>query len=123
MPVDTVLALKTAFTILRSIRSTVQLINASKEQLRLLSAFTMELLTTLNTEFRESRLVPDKFAKALTDLEMLLHDIHRFVEIEKESGFLKMLIQKDTRFSKIEAFYKRIGMTIAAFQIVSLLNI
>ncbi|KAF8212693.1 hypothetical protein K438DRAFT_1957310 [Mycena galopus ATCC 62051] len=53
----------------------------------------------------------------------LLRDIHRFVETEKDSGFLKMLLQKDGHSSKIEAFYRRIGISIAAFQIPSLLSI
>jgi hypothetical protein len=71
--------------------------------------------------------VPEKCAKPLEDLETcawsylflfafalnlharLLWDIHRCVEHEKDSGFLKMLFQKDARVFKIEAFQKRIG--------------
>ncbi|KAJ7788428.1 kinase-like domain-containing protein [Mycena olivaceomarginata] len=115
--------LSTAFTIFRFIQSCVQSIKTSKEQLGLLSTCTKELLTTLNTEFSKSRLVPEKCSKALADLETLLRDIHRFVETEKSSEFLKMLLQKDARLSKIAVFYRRIGMSIAAFQISSLLNI
>ncbi|KAJ7268960.1 kinase-like domain-containing protein [Mycena rebaudengoi] len=123
MPVEIVSSLGIAYTILKWIVSAVQAHNASKEQLGVLVASTEQLLSTLNAEFSKSRLVPEKCAKPLEDLETLLRDIHRFVEKEKESGFLKMLFQKDTRVFKIEAFHKRIGGCINAFQISSLLNI
>ncbi|KAF7353978.1 Kinase-like protein [Mycena venus] len=77
----------------------------------------------LNTEFSEARLVPEKCSKALEDLATLLRDIYRFVETEKNSGFLTALLQKDGRLFNIEAFYRRIGMSITAFQIPSLLSI
>ncbi|KAF7364573.1 Kinase-like protein [Mycena venus] len=115
--------LSTAFTILKFIHSCVQSIKTSKEQLGLLATCAEELLTALDMEFSESRLVPEKCSKALEDLATLLRDIHRFVETEKDSGLLKMLLQKDGRLSKIEVFYRRIGMSIAAFQIPSLLSI
>jgi hypothetical protein len=135
MPVEIVSSLGIAYTILKWIVSAVQAHNASKEQLGVLVASTEQLLSTLNAEFSKSRLVLEKCAKPLEDLETcawsshflfafalnldvrLLREIHRFVEKEKESGFLKMLFQKDTRVFKIEAFHKRIGGCINAFQV------
>ncbi|KAF8209465.1 hypothetical protein K438DRAFT_2012239 [Mycena galopus ATCC 62051] len=93
--------LSTAFTIFKFIQSCVQSIKTSKAQLGLLSTCTKELLTMLNAEFSKSRLVPEECSKALADLEILLHDIHRFVETEKSSEFLRMLLQKDACLSKI----------------------
>ncbi|KAJ7328824.1 kinase-like domain-containing protein [Mycena albidolilacea] len=123
MPVNIVSSLGTAFAVLSWIVSTVQALHASKEQMGVLVTSTKQLLATLNTEFSESRLVPEKCVKPLEDLETLLRDIHRFAENEKGSGFLKMLFQKDARAFKIVAFHKRIGGCINAFQISSLLNI
>ncbi|KAF7347986.1 Kinase-like protein [Mycena sanguinolenta] len=116
-------ALITAFKVLRWIHDSVQSIKTSRTQLELLYTCAEKLLTTLDTEFTESRLVPQQCSKALEDLVTLLHDIHRFVKAEEDSGFLKILLQKDGRLSKIEAFYRRIGMSVAAFQIPTLLNI
>jgi hypothetical protein len=135
MPAEIVSSLGTVFTILSWIISAVQAHKASKEQLGVLVASTKQLLWTLNAEFSKSRLVPEECAKPLEDLDMcawsshflfafalnlhmrLLRDIHRFVEKEKESGFLKMLFQKDARVFKIETFHKRIGGCINAFQV------
>ena len=47
----------------------------------------------------------------------LLKDIHRFVDKEQESGFFRSLVDKDARVAKIENFYRRIGMTLSAFQV------
>ncbi|KAJ7840796.1 kinase-like domain-containing protein [Mycena olivaceomarginata] len=116
-------ALGTAYTVLEFIVTTVQALETRKEQIGVLTKSAKQLLATLNTEFSESRLVPEKCVQALEDLETLLRDIHRFVETEKAEGFLKMLFVKDARISKIEAFYMRIGMCMNAFQISSLLNV
>ncbi|KAJ7347947.1 kinase-like domain-containing protein [Mycena albidolilacea] len=116
-------ALGTAYTVLEFIVTTVQALEDRKEQIGVLTKSAKQLLATLNTEFSESRLVPEKCVQALDDLETLLRDIHRFVETEKTEGFLKMLFVKDARISKIEAFYMRIGMCMNAFQISSLLNV
>ncbi|KAJ7114288.1 kinase-like domain-containing protein [Mycena epipterygia] len=116
-------ALSAAFTVLGFIVSSIQAQEASRGQLNVLSTSTEQLLTILNKEFSELRLVPAKCVKPLADLEALLRDIHRFSENEKESGFLKMLFQRDARVFKIEAFQRRIGMCINAFEISSLLNI
>ncbi|KAF7333207.1 Kinase-like protein [Mycena venus] len=102
---DIVSALGTAYTILEFIVSTVQALEARKEQLGFLAKSAKQLLATLNTEFRESRLVPEKCVQALEDLETLLRDIHRCAHF------------------KIEDFHMRIGMCMNAFQISSLLNI
>ncbi|KAJ7192586.1 kinase-like domain-containing protein [Mycena pura] len=123
MITDIVSALGTAYTVLQFIVSTVQAVEARKEQIVVLAKSAEQLLVTLNTEFSESRLVPEKCIRALADFETLLRDIHRFVETEKEVSFIKMLFQKDARVSKIEAFHIRIGMCINAFQISSLLNV
>jgi hypothetical protein len=135
MPIDIVSSLGVAYNILSWIISAVHAHKASKEQLGVLVASTKQLLSTLNAEFSNSRLVPQKCAKPLEDLETcawyshflftctlnlhvrLLQDIHHFVEHEKESGFLKMLFQKDVRVFKIEVFHKRIGGCINAFQV------
>ncbi|KAJ7857521.1 kinase-like domain-containing protein [Mycena leptocephala] len=120
---DIVSALGTAYTVLEFIVTTVQALEARKEQIGVLAKCAKQLLATLNTEFSESRLVPEKCVQALEDLETLLRDIHCFVETEKAEGFLKMLFLKDARISKIEAFHMRIGMCMNAFQISSLLNV
>ncbi|KAJ7761711.1 kinase-like domain-containing protein [Mycena metata] len=123
MSLPIVPALSAAFTVLSFIVSRIQALEASRGQLNVLSTSTEQLLTTLNKEFSELRLIPAKCVKPLADLEALLRDIHRFADNEKESGFLKMLFQRDGRVSKIEAFQRRIGMCINAFEISSLLNI
>ncbi|KAJ7601482.1 kinase-like domain-containing protein, partial [Roridomyces roridus] len=123
MVVDVVTVLRTAYTILKFIHSTVESIKTSKEQLTLLSSSVTDLLTTLNSELIESRLLPDRCTKALADLETLLRDIHRFIETEQDTGFLKLLLQQDARSAKVESFYRRIGMATAAFQIVSLRSV
>jgi hypothetical protein len=69
MPVNIVSSLGTAFAVLSWIVSTVQALHASKEQMGVLVTSTKQLLATLNTEFSESRLVPEKCAKPLEDLE------------------------------------------------------
>ncbi|KAJ7259138.1 kinase-like domain-containing protein [Mycena haematopus] len=123
MSLPIVPALGAAFTVLGFVVSSIQALDANKEQLRVLSTSCQQLLTTLNKEFSELRLVPAKCAKPLADLEALLRDVHRFAETERASGFLKILFQKDARIFKIETFQKRIGMCISAFQISSLLNV
>ncbi|KAK6980659.1 kinase-like protein [Favolaschia claudopus] len=123
MPLEVVSALSTAFTIAEFIRSTVERIQTSKQQLRLLSTSAAALLTTLNKEFSEARILPERCAQPLTDLETLLQDIHRFVDNEKEAGFMKMLLLKDMRLSAIELFNRRIGTLISRFQVSSLLSI
>jgi hypothetical protein len=131
---DIVSALGTAYTVLEFIVTTVQALEARKEQIGVLAKCAKQLLATLNTEFSESRLVPEKCVQALEDLETcvaivssagvkrciiyrLLRHIHCFVETEKAEGFLKMLFLKDARISKIEAFHMRIGMCMNAFQV------
>ncbi|KAF7355893.1 Kinase-like protein [Mycena venus] len=123
MSLPIVPALSAAFTVFSFIVSSIQAQEASRDQLNVLSTSTEQLLTTLNKEFSELRLVPAKCVKPLADLESLLRDIHRFAEKETDSGFLKMLFQRDARVFKIEAFQRRIGMCINAFEISSLLNI
>ncbi|KAJ7649114.1 kinase-like domain-containing protein [Mycena polygramma] len=123
MSLPIVPALSTAFTILTFIVSSIQAQKASRAQLDVLATSTEQLLTTLNREFSELHLAPANCARPLAELEALLREIHRFAEHEKESGFLKMLFQRDVRVFKIEAFQRRIGMCVDAFEISSLLNI
>ncbi|KAF7344400.1 Kinase-like protein [Mycena sanguinolenta] len=123
LPPAVVPALGAAFTVLGFVVSSIQALEANKDQLRVLSTSCQQLLTTLNKEFSERRLIPEKCAKPLADLEALLREIHRFAEREQELGFLKTLFQKDVRIFKIEAFQKRVGTCISAFELSSLLNI
>ncbi|KAJ7912675.1 kinase-like domain-containing protein [Mycena leptocephala] len=116
-------ALSGVFTVFGFIVASIQAVETSKNQLNALTMSTQQLLTTLNEEFSESRLVAGKCVKPLSELEKLLRDIHRFVETEKESSFLKTLFQKDSRIFKIDAFHRQIGMCIKAFEISSLLNV
>ncbi|KAJ6530021.1 kinase-like domain-containing protein, partial [Mycena vulgaris] len=112
-----------AFTLFRFIVSSVQAVQASKKQLEALAKAVGQLLATLDSEFREARLIVANCGEALTDLESLLQDIHRFVHKEQERGFFKSLLNKDSRIAKIEAFYRHIGITLGAFQISGLLRI
>ncbi|KAJ6495430.1 kinase-like domain-containing protein [Mycena sanguinolenta] len=116
-------ALGAAFTVLGFVVSSIQALKANKNQLMVLTTSCQQLLTTLNKEFSERRLIPAKCAKPLADLEALLRELHRFAESEQEHGFLKILFQKDARVFKIETFQKRVGTCISAFEISSLLNI
>ncbi|KAJ6480736.1 kinase-like domain-containing protein [Mycena vitilis] len=116
-------ALSTAFTVLTFIVSSIQAHKAGRAQLDVLATSTGQLLTALNREFSELRLAPARCVRPLAELKALLQEIHRFVEHEEESGFLKMLFQRDVRVFKIEAFQRRIGMCVDAFEISSLLNI
>ncbi|KAJ7737305.1 kinase-like domain-containing protein [Mycena metata] len=123
MSLPVVSVLSAAFTVFEFILATVQTVKAARNQLDVLSTSTQKLLTTLNQEFTESRLIPEQCDKALPDLDILLRDILRYTERIKDSGFLKLLLQKDSRAFKIETFQKRIGVCINAFQISSILNI
>ncbi|KAJ7093533.1 hypothetical protein C8R44DRAFT_815278, partial [Mycena epipterygia] len=115
--------LSAAFTVFRFIVASVQSAQESKKQLEALAKGVGGLLETLNAEFRESRLVAANFNKPLTDLETLLQDVHRFVHKEQSRGFFKSLLDKDARITRIDAFYRRIGITLSAFQISGLLSI
>ncbi|KAJ7164069.1 kinase-like domain-containing protein [Mycena filopes] len=123
MSLPVVPALTTAFSILSFIVAEIQGVDTLRHQLDVLSASAERLLRTLRTEFAKSRLTPSKCAKPLADLEALLREIHRFVESGKEAVFLKLLFKKDSRMAKIDSFHKRLGMSVDAFQISSLINI
>ncbi|KAJ6528988.1 hypothetical protein B0H19DRAFT_1274608 [Mycena capillaripes] len=86
----------------------------SKQQLQVLAKGVGELLSTLNAEFKGSRIVAAKCVKPLGDLDLLLQDIHRFVQKEREKSFLKSLLNKDSRFNHLDSFYRRIGLTISS---------
>jgi hypothetical protein len=66
---DIVSALGTAYTVLEFIVTTVQALETRKEQIGVLTKSAKQLLATLNTEFSESRLVPETCVQALEDLE------------------------------------------------------
>ncbi|KAJ7467453.1 kinase-like domain-containing protein [Mycena galericulata] len=114
--------LSTAFSVFKFIVSSVQAVKESKKQLQVLAKGIGELLSTLNAEFRGSRIVTANCVKPLADLENLLQDIHRFVQKERDKAFLKSLLNKDSRINQIESFYRRIGLTVSAFHISGLLS-
>jgi hypothetical protein len=49
-----------------------------------------------------------------------LEDIHRFVDKEQAKGFFKSLLKMDSRIASIEVFYRRIGITVNAFQVCTI---
>ncbi|KAJ7740288.1 kinase-like domain-containing protein [Mycena olivaceomarginata] len=108
--------LSAAFTLLRFIVSSIQTLQASRKQLEGLAKAAGRLLATLNSEFKESRLI-------VGNLQTLLEDIHRFVDKEQARGFFKSLLKMDSRVASIELFYRRIGIIVNAFQISGLLSI
>jgi hypothetical protein len=61
--------LSAAFTLLRFIVSSIQTLQASKKQLEGLAKATGQLLATLNSEFKGSRLIVEKCKEQLTDLQ------------------------------------------------------
>ncbi|KAJ7671144.1 hypothetical protein B0H17DRAFT_1209097 [Mycena rosella] len=115
--------LSSAFNLFRFIVSSVQAVKESKKQLEVLAKGVGELLSTLNAQFKGSRLVAANCVKPLADLESLLQCIHRFVQRERDKAFLKSLLSKDSRINQIESFYRRIGLTVGAFHISSLLSV
>ncbi|KAJ7496428.1 hypothetical protein FB451DRAFT_1549581 [Mycena latifolia] len=115
--------LSAAFTLLKFIASSVQDVKQSEKQLEVLATAVAQLLATLDSEFRSSKLVVANCRGPLAELKILLEDIHRFVDKEQSKSFAKSLLTKDSRLTSIEAFYRRIGMSINAFQISGLLHI
>jgi hypothetical protein len=61
--------LSTAYKLFDFIVSSVDAAQESKKQLQVLAKGVGELLSTLNTEFKESRLVAANCVKPLADLE------------------------------------------------------
>ncbi|KAF8139574.1 kinase-like domain-containing protein [Mycena galopus ATCC 62051] len=115
--------LSAAFTLLKFIVSSIQTLQASRKQLEGLAKAAGQLLATLNSEFKGSRLIVAECKEQLTDLQTLLEDIHRFVDKEQARGFFKSLLKMDSRVASIEVFYRRIGIIVNAFQISGLLSI
>ncbi|KAJ7659857.1 hypothetical protein B0H17DRAFT_1095969 [Mycena rosella] len=115
--------LSAAFSLLKITVSSVQQAREGKRQLGALAYAVAQLLDTLNTEFRASRLVQSASVKPLQDLHSLLEDIQCFIREEEERPFLRALFGQDSRISDIEAFYRRIGIVANEFQISALLNI
>ncbi|KAF7362950.1 Kinase-like protein [Mycena venus] len=109
--------LSAAFTLLRFIVSSIQTLQASKKQLEGLAKAAGQLLATLNSEFKASRLIVANCKEQLTDLQTLLEDIHRFVDKEQARGFFKSLLRMNSRVASIELFYRRIGIIVDAFQV------
>ncbi|KAJ7640512.1 hypothetical protein B0H17DRAFT_1216606 [Mycena rosella] len=95
--------LSSAFKLFTFIVSSVQAARESNQQLQVLAKGVGELLSTLNAEFKGSRIVAAKCVKPLGDLDPLLQDIHRFVQKEREKSFLKSLLNKDSRINHIES--------------------
>ncbi|KAJ7714809.1 kinase-like domain-containing protein [Mycena metata] len=115
--------LSVAFTLFMFIVSTVNEAQASKTQLEALAASIGQLLATLNAEFRAAKLNPKSSAHSLGELKSLLEDIHRFVEKEQGRGFINSLLNQDSRMATIDGFYRRIAITVNAFQISAVLNV
>ncbi|KAJ7433789.1 hypothetical protein FB451DRAFT_1471562 [Mycena latifolia] len=116
-------ALTAAFTLLKFIASSVQDFHQSKKQLEVLATAVGQFLVTLNSEFRSSKLMVANCGEPLAELKILLEDIHRFVHQEQSKGFFKSLLTMDSRLANIEAFYRRIGVSVNTFQISGLLRI
>ncbi|KAF7340286.1 Kinase-like protein [Mycena venus] len=95
-----------AFTVFKFIVSCVQDAQASKKQLGVLANALGQLQGALYREFQSSRLISAS----------LLEDIHRFVQIEQDRGFLKSLFHAESCVAAIELFYNRITTTTSAFQ-------
>ncbi|KAJ7496387.1 hypothetical protein FB451DRAFT_1385797 [Mycena latifolia] len=112
--------LSEAYTLFKFIVSSVQGVRESKKQLEVLAAAVGQLLTTLDSEFRSSRLIVQNCGRPLRELKILLEDIHRFVHKEQSKAFFKSLLTKNSRIASIEAFYRRIGISVNAFQVCSL---
>ncbi|KAF7362565.1 Kinase-like protein [Mycena venus] len=123
LQINPVPGLSFAFTLFTFIVSTVNEVQASKTQLEALAAAIGQLLATLNSEFRAGKLSPASSAESLANLKRLLEDIHRFVEKEQGRGFLNSLFNQDSRIASIDGFYRRIAITVNAFQISALLNV
>ncbi|KAJ7496391.1 hypothetical protein FB451DRAFT_1549555 [Mycena latifolia] len=115
--------LSEAYTLFKFIVSSVQGVRESKKQLEVLAAAVGQLLATLDVEFRSSRLIVANCRGQLAELKILLEDIYRFVDKEQSKGFFKSLLTKDSRIASIEAYYRRIGMSVNTFQISGLLSI
>jgi hypothetical protein len=62
--------LSTAFSLLRFIWTSVQQVQASKEQLRVLANCIAQLLCTLDAQYRTNKIVPSTTATALNDLSV-----------------------------------------------------
>ncbi|KAJ7466190.1 kinase-like domain-containing protein [Mycena galericulata] len=115
--------LSAAFTAFKYIVSTVKAVQDSKEQLSTLAKALGQLLATLDKEFKSSVLIEASCVKPLNDLESLLEEVSKFVEAEKERGFLKSLFHAEARIASIEMFYHRIGTTASAFQISAMIGV
>ncbi|KAJ7263394.1 kinase-like domain-containing protein [Mycena rebaudengoi] len=114
--------LSAGFTIFKFIASCVEL-EVNKLQLRSLANAIGQLLATLQREFESSRLVASSCVQPLMDLRVLLDDVHRFVKIQQDRGFLKSLLKRETIVINIEAFYQRIRTLNGGFHISALLNV
>jgi hypothetical protein len=62
--------LSTVFSVLRFIWTSVQEVQASKEQLRVLATCIAQLLRTLDVQYRANKIVLSTTATALSDLSL-----------------------------------------------------
>jgi mevalonate kinase len=109
-------ALSTAFSVLRFIMSTVQQIQASRQQLMALVTSTAQLMETLNVDYVSGRLSPDTSAEALDNLKKLLNQVSDFVQQQAEFSFLKSMYTKNGRISQIDVYHRQIGNLVTSFQ-------
>jgi hypothetical protein len=93
----------------------------------------MQLLQTLDKEYRARRLLKDETLVTLANLSKfvtsqlreaefnfqrrLLEDISNFVQREASSSFLKLLFAKNRKIVRIDGYYRRIGILIQSFQV------
>jgi hypothetical protein len=123
-----------AFSIFKFIWSTVDQVQASKQQLEVLAQSLAQLLKVLNGEYRAGRLLQARTSTPLADLSKcvrsgwslikfkfpsyrLLKEISAFVQREASRGFLKLLFTKDQRIAQIEAYHRRITTSVESFQV------
>jgi hypothetical protein len=130
--------LRPAFSIFRSIWASIDEVQQSKEQLRVLADCIAHLLKTLDTEYRTGRLIKTKTSKALEDLYRcairhgsricsahpylcsLLQEISCFAHTQAAYGFVKLLVSKDKRLAAIQVYHRKVASFVDAFQVYSL---
>ncbi|KIM77023.1 hypothetical protein PILCRDRAFT_825765 [Piloderma croceum F 1598] len=111
-----------AFNVLRFILSSVEQVQASKQQLHALAQTAAQLLSTLNQEYHAGRLVHAETSAAVADLDRFLDEISIFAQ-KASRPFLTVLFTKCQRIAQIDQYHRRIGTAVTSFQISSLVSI
>jgi hypothetical protein len=123
-----------AFSVFRTIWTSVQQVQASKEQLLVLAYSSAQLLNVLDTQYRARRLLEDRTSMPLHELSRydiltvfgfdwcficmlrLLNEISVFIQKQSSQSFVKSLCTKNQRITEIERYHKRINITVDSFQ-------